>query len=400
MRSQQFYKKAFQRLEQIDKQSLARWVKELDQENADLQSALHQAREAILMITSEGRVSFVNRAAELMLAIETNLACGHFLHEVVKDPHLASVLQKTTSQAQEIYDEPIQILVPRHLHLRLSVVAIVGEPHKGTSDLNRYLISLIPESSNEQKTKEAYQHERLSSMLTLASGIAHEIGNPLNSINIHLQLLSEQLKKIPAKERGRLSHSVNIVLDETKRLDQIVRHFLRATRRKPIHFQDSNVHDVLNELLSLTKPELDKNKIIVRTDFDAKMPNFLFDVERISQVFMNLVKNAIQAMPMSGTLTITTEENQNQCQITFTDTGKGIDQAALNKIFDAYYTTKEEGTGLGLIIAYQIIREHGGRIEVDSDIGSGTSVHVLLPIRKEKLPLPAPMEDDASESFI
>ena len=138
------------------------------------------------------------------------------------------------------------------------------------------------------------------------------------------------------------------------------------------------------------KPELKASKIRVDETLDKRLPLFLIDPERIHQVFLNIIKNAVHAMPKGGALKIQTEAKGKLCLIHFQDTGVGIPDESIAKIFDAYYTTKEEGSGLGLMIVYQIIREHGGRIEVSSKPNQGTTFTIVLPIRTEKLSLPEP----------
>jgi len=140
------------------------------------------------------------------------------------------------------------------------------------------------------------------------------------------------------------------------------------------------------------EPELKAAKIRLATQWDERVPEFLLDHLRIHQVFLNIIKNAIHAMPKGGSLRIGTELKGKLCLIHFHDTGVGISDQDLPKIFDAYYTTREGGSGLGLMIVYQIVREHGGRIEVSSKLGKGTRFTVILPIRKEKLRLPEPVE--------
>ena len=187
-----------------------------------------------------------------------------------------------------------------------------------------------------------------------------------------------------------MEDSLRAMEEETQRLDQIVRNFLRATRRKPLQFEPLQINDLLQKTLFFLSPELKTARIRILEELDKRMPIFLLDPERIHQVCLNIIKNEIHAMPKGGTLRIQTKVHEKLCLIHFQDTGIGIPEDKIHKIFDAYYTTKEEGSGLGLMIVYQIIREHGGRIEVSSKLGEGTTFSAILPIRTEKLGLPEP----------
>lgn len=157
-----------------------------------------------------------------------------------------------------------------------------------------------------------------------------------------------------------------------------------------MRFEATRVNELIGKTATLLKPELKARRISLREILDKNIPPFLLDAERMQQVFLNLIKNSIHAMPHKGTLCIRTELKDKLCLIHFQDTGVGIPEEKLPRIFDAYYTTKEEGTGLGLVIVYQIVREHGGRIEVSSKPNVGTTFTLILPLRKEKLGLPGP----------
>src|SRR3989338_586641 len=207
---------------------------------------------------------------------------------------------------------------------------------------------------------------------------------------IHVNLLEKSIEKLPLTQKRKVNESLKVLKDETARLDRIIRNFLKATRRKPLRFELNQINELLAKTVDFLKPELKAAKIRVIEELDRQIQPFLLDPERIHQVFVNIIKNAVHAMPKGGTLRIQTEVKDKLCLIRFQDTGVGIPAETMSKIFDAYYTTREEGTGLGLMIVHQIIREHGGRIEVASKPNAGTAFTVILPIRKEKLGLPAP----------
>ncbi len=388
MANRNFLTKAFERIDRVDKKTLVQWVVELTKERDFLNHLLNSVREGILIVDKNTCISFMNKAAELYLNIQFKNSKMP-IQAVIEDQAFRQFITETIREEKDVYGELFEIFLPRHQPFQISIFK--WPPEKDSSRKDQvYLILLIPETKREERAKEDYQFEKLSSVLSLATGIAHEIGNPLNSITVHLHLLSKDIEALPKPERHRLKKSVDVVREETSRLDMIVRNFLKATRRKPIRFQIGHIHEIIQDLLVLLEPELKAKRIRLQTQFDTALPSFLIDPERISQVLMNLVKNALQAMPTGGKLSISTALNKNICMITISDTGVGIQRRELSKIFDPYYTTKEEGSGLGLVIAYQIIREHSGRIEVMSDLGKGTSFQILLPIRKQKLQLPSP----------
>jgi signal transduction histidine kinase len=228
----------------------------------------------------------------------------------------------------------------------------------------------------------------MESLVRLAGGIAHEIGNPLNAITIHLELLKKRLAGLPEDDRKEIADSLSDIQGETRRLDRIIRNFLKATRKPPLRFRLDDLNEVIDDAISFLKPQLDAARILVKFSKDKGLPGFLMDRERLYYAFMNLVKNSMEAMPSGGSVKIALTHKQQRTVVTIADTGCGIAEKDLSRIFDIYYTTKPEGAGLGLMMVYDAIAEHGGKIEVASKLNKGTTFKVLLPIREPQLQLP------------
>jgi signal transduction histidine kinase len=243
-------------------------------------------------------------------------------------------------------------------------------------------------TSRTEQQFETAMLSRMESLVRLAGGIAHEIGNPLNAITIHLELLKKRLAGLPDSKRKEIADSLCDIQDETRRLDRIIRNFLKATRKPPLRFRLDDLNEVVSDALAFLKPELDVAKILVKFSKDKGLPEFLMDRERLYYAFMNLIKNALESMPRGGTLKIGLTHKQHCVIVTITDTGCGIAEKDLARIFDIYYTTKPEGSGLGLMMVFDAIAEHGGKIEVASKLNKGTGFKVLLPIREPQLQLP------------
>jgi len=322
--------------------------------------------------------------------IPLSLPAKSTLEAAVQDTGFLKWVSDSITAKEERFYEEIEILLPRPMVLQVTIIFEQND----TADTA--IIFATNFTEKELTARERFQLQNLESMVSLASGIAHEIGNPLNSLTIHQKLLAKAIDKLPANEKKKMMPSLRAIGDETARLDQIVRNFLKSARRKPLQFERAQINDLVSKTVSFLKPELDSAKIKVVKTLDKKMAAFLVDPERIRQVFINLIKNALHAMPKGGTLRIRTQTKEKVCLIHFQDSGVGISDEELPRIFEAYYTTKEEGSGLGLVIVYQIIREHGGRIEVASKPDAGATFSVVLPIRKEKLSLPDPRKAGAT----
>ena len=228
--------------------------------------------------------------------------------------------------------------------------------------------------------KRTINSERLAFVGTLAGGLAHEIKNPLSTLNINLQLMKEDMQNPTEENYKRACRKVQILQKEIQRLEEILNDFLRFARGQKLELDDRDINDVLDEVVDFVTPEIKQKNIVVLKSYDSDLPLCRVDGNLIKQAILNVIINAGQAMESGGELMIRTSGNKRYVQIDITDTGAGIPKEILDKIFQVYYSTKKTGTGLGLPTAKRIIEEHRGTISVQSDEGKGTNVSIRLPI--------------------
>jgi two-component system NtrC family sensor kinase len=245
-----------------------------------------------------------------------------------------------------------------------------------TEDLERKVAERTKEL--QQAQEQLVQSEKLSSLGKLAAGVAHEINNPLTSIMLNSHLLAEQF----AGDQ-RVSEALKLIIDETARCSAIVRGLLEFSRQQPPQREPTDVNEIVNRTLQLCESQILMAKIKVRTSLAHDLPRLLLDRQKMTQVFTNLVINAIEAMPDGGTLTVISRlHGQDAVEVIFADTGCGIPRHILGRIFDPFFTTKQgKGTGLGLSVSYGIVQAHGGTITVESEMENGTMVTVRLPVQ-------------------
>jgi signal transduction histidine kinase len=265
-------------------------------------------------------------------------------------------------------------------------------------------VALILHDATEtrQQTFEAIESERVQALTLLAASVAHEIGNPLNALHIHLQLMEREVKKMKNDHWGvaadgrvtsppslrevsqRLSQYLEVAKGEINRLDYIITQFLQAIRPVTPQPKLVSLNEIVEKTLDLLKPELTNRGLNVKTKLTRRLPAAPVDATQLQQVLVNLIKNAMQAMTRGGTLTLQTGEGAEGVWVSVVDTGGGIPQEQINRIFEPFFTTKKKGTGLGLMIVQRIVRAHGGKIELESHAGRGTTFRVWLPLHEHR----------------
>ena len=225
--------------------------------------------------------------------------------------------------------------------------------------------------------EELRRAEKLSTLGEMAAVLAHEIRNPLGSIRGTAEILKDDY--LPGDPKHEF---IEIQIKETERLNRVVEDFLRMARPQPADMRPCPVQEELETIATLVANDARKRQIKLIVHPPAIPVIIQADGEKLRQAFLNIIINALQATPSEGSVVISTAVHQaGQCEISFHDTGQGIDATALQSIFEPFFTTKPDGTGLGLAITRKIIESHGGMLMVESDVGSGTTVTVRLPIQ-------------------
>ncbi len=221
--------------------------------------------------------------------------------------------------------------------------------------------------------------ERLSSLGHLAAGVAHEIRNPLNAIGMGLQRLKREFLPPDETKKEDYISFIELILKEIRRVNEIIEQFLTLSRPFQLNLKESSLQDLLKNLVTLFKEEASSLGITLQPEIPSDLPPIKMDPERLTQAFINIMKNGMQAMGKGGTLGIETKSSKEGVEVIISDSGSGIPADQMEKVFNYYYTTKEKGVGLGLPIAHRIIEAHGGQLKIESRVGSGTKVIVRLP---------------------
>ncbi len=226
--------------------------------------------------------------------------------------------------------------------------------------------------------------EKRDLLARLLGRLAHEIRNPLSSLDIHVQLLEEDLGTLAPQTRDQLTSRLEIIHGELHRLESIVGNFLRLAGPSELDLEQVEVHKIISHVCELLRPEAAARGIGISTNVPESLPQLLADPVRLTQALMNLVINAVQAVEREGRISVSASAEDGSIVITVRDNGPGIPLEKLASIFDPYFTTKAEGNGLGLWIAQQIVAAHGGRVQAQNAPDRGAVFSMSLPLERAR----------------
>ncbi|MGD0059320.1 MAG: ATP-binding protein [Verrucomicrobiia bacterium] len=369
------------RMDRVDPQSLQSVVLKLARERGFLETLFNTIQEGVIVTDADGRITYLNAAAGQLLGINPERAVGEPLSHYLRDLDWQKIWSADKDEWQKVFTHELEVFYPQQRFLGFYIVPVADEQNSMVTGM---AVILRDVTETRQRAATTLESEKLSAMTLLAAGVAHEIGNPLNSLNIHLQLMERELKKLPTAQGERLREDLRVARDEIARLDQIINQFLHAIRPTQPELQPTNVNEVVAETLTLMEREVVDRDILVERELAEGLPRILLDRAQLKQAFYNIIKNALQAMRSGGILRIRTEADDTHVTISFIDSGHGIAPEQIGQLFEPYFTTKQNGTGLGLMIVQRIVREHGGTIEVESDRDRGTTFRIKLPIHEKR----------------
>ena len=332
------------------------------------------------LVLRKGKIKYVNMAFVSMIPVDRHLFNadleGKSFEDFVLDEEVVEYIKQAkgrhSDEDTELYFQSGQDIKCISLSFRTLVT-----PEEHYIDIITKDVSV--DKQNEAKLRRS---ESLASMTTMAAGIAHEIKNPLAAMQIHLQLLQKAFQKKGSLNLNDAERYLSVLEEEISHLNGIAVDFLFAVKPMNIHLRRQDINSVCQDLIEFISPELEENEI----ELDAKLSEFLpkleLDPNYLKQAFLNIIKNAIDAMkgcPLKR-LTIATKLDGNFVSVIISDTGKGIEQEKVSKIFEPYFTTKDTGTGLGLTVVYKVVKEHRGDISVSSVENKGTTFVIQLPV--------------------
>jgi two-component system, sporulation sensor kinase E len=396
-----FLEKLIERLGRIGPEEVQNYFLRLAQEKGFLETVFNAIQEGIIVTDSKRRITYLNDAACGLFGLEAGEAIGKRLDERIRGLDWESL---TRSGGPVSHD--MEIFYPQNRFINFYVVPLVMEQREATvaggglsavasvkaDDAGRprstvpvtaeevgHVMILRDITESRRTAQQTIESERLNALRLLAAGVAHEIGNPLNSLHIHLQLMERSVQKLHDGEKAELEQSIDVARSEVNRLDSIVTQFLKAIRPSRPQLRPENVNTIVEEAVRFFTPELQDREIVVEQELRSDLPLLQLDRDQMKQAFYNVIKNSVEAMHRHGTLRIRTDLTDTHVIVRFVDTGGGMSAENLSRVFEPYFTTKPSGSGLGLLIVRRIVREHGGELSIESSQGRGVTLTIRLP---------------------
>ncbi len=351
---------------------LDRSYKEIKTLTGNVLEAMHSA---VVAVDEEGRIIMLNRLAEDLFGVKRSHVLNQNYDSIFPDdPCLIKKTMEKKRASQDV-ETVYKTLSESSRNLLIGSSCLFDEQNQF-----RGAVAVIHDITELKKyEEEAKKAERLSALGNLAAGVAHEIRNPLNAISITVQRLRAEFE--PRKDQEEYLSFIQTVLNEIKRLDNIINQFLSLAKAQKLTMVTTDMNEFLNEVIGLVEIDAkDKNVQVIKTM--ERLPQLKIDPNEMKKALLNIMLNGVQAIPQGGKLQIEAylDDSKGNVIIRITDTGIGISKENLSTIFQPYFSTKEKGTGIGLSIAYRIISDHKGKIEVESETGKGTTFTITIPI--------------------
>ena len=383
--SENFLDRLIERLDRIDPSRVQNYVLKLVREKGFLETVFDTIQEGVIVIDRQIQMQFVNRSARELLGMP-GTAEGQRLDRYLRDVDWLALMEANPEEWRRVSFQELEVFYPQPRVLSFYIVPLSQD--ESPADIQMATIIFRDVTETRQSTERAIESRRIDAITKLAAGVAHEIGNPLNSLNIHLQLLRRNLDRRPEDSDSKEARELlRVACSEVDRLDSIITNFLRAVRPTQPHFEQLNIQQLLGESLRFMRNEIEDKGLLVEASLPDSLPRIRGDAGQLKQVFYNIMKNSIQAMSKGDKFEILCDVTEQFVEIRFVDTGKGISAENLRHIMEPYFTTRTEGTGLGLLVVERVVREHGGELGIESTEGEGTVFTVRLPLMDRRIRL-------------
>jgi len=394
MQNSNFIQKVFKKIDKLDATKIRKIIGELSTEKELYKLVFDSLIEGVIVTNSDNKVILANRTMEDFISMSIDRLYYREIEYCHFDPEIKEVLDEVLVGGERVVD--------REIHLRrtdqtinLSILPLIGN-----GEPEGHVIIFVDITEKRMREMQLRQAESLAALTTLSAGVAHEIKNPLTSIDIHIQLMKKEMARHDGEDIKNMDNLLAIVKEEVDRLNSIVQDFLFTVRPMSMNLSVENINEIVKEMTQFLRYEVEEENIIFTLDLDEDIPKVVVDPKYLKQALLNVIKNAIEAIHGGGEIRVLTRSTEDgDVSVQIIDNGEGIPENRLGKIYEPYFTTKKFGSGLGLVIVYKIIKELGGTIKVKSKEGVGTTFSIVLPVLEKKKKLLTYEEKDESKAL-
>ncbi|MCX6934703.1 MAG: ATP-binding protein [Verrucomicrobia bacterium] len=374
-----FLGKLLERAGRVGPEEMQSHFTRLAEDKGFLETIFNTLQEGVAVLDAEGKLTYWNRAASQLLSLPDAVEVGGWTLQ----RSLRGVDWKHLLQEKRVSSGTIEVDYPEPRILNYYLVPLENGGRMGVLH-----VAIFHDVTKERaEAKHAVETGRTEALTLLAAGVAHEIGNPLNSLHLHLQIMEKDLKGLPEAPAERVRESMQVCQQEIRRLDGLITQFLRAIRPQPLRKSMEDPGRVLEEALVPLWAELQDRKILLEKEVAKDAGTVPMDREQMKQAIYNIVRNAMQAAGEHGRIGISVRKEEGFLVWECRDNGWGIQPEDLPHLGKPFFTTRHGGTGLGLMIVQRIAHEHGGTLQLESAPGKGTVVKLRLPLHEHRVHL-------------
>jgi len=374
-----FLERFSERLGDLDATNRQAYILRLARDRGFFETVFNAVEEGILVVDRRLRIRYSNRAAHDMLALPDDIS--HIrVSQLIQGVDWRRILREDEDEWVRLARQEVEILYPEPRFIQFYLVPL-------PEDASLAAVILRDVTETRKKTMSELESETVKAVSLLAAGVAHEIGNPLNSLYLNLQIVEKSLSgspedALPPDETARM---IAACKGEVERLDSIIHGFLTAIRPGKPQFVPADIRELTVDVLRFMQPEIEARKVTVKCDWSSALPQVSGDAAQLKQLFYNIIRNAVQAMSNGGELTIFGYADPEFLTVEFADTGCGVSASNLSSIFHAFKSTRSGGNGIGTMIIERICREHGAEFGLVSEPNRGTVFQVRFPLGGKRL---------------
>ncbi|HJH03936.1 sensor histidine kinase [Victivallis vadensis] len=375
---QNFLDRFSERLEDLDANSRQAYILRLARERGFFETVFNAVEEGILVVDRRLKIRYFNRAARELLALPEDITSLR-VSQLLQGVDWRRILREDEEEWTRVARQEVEILYPVRRFVQFYLV-----PYPEDAGLAAVIIRDVTESRN--RTMNELENETVQAVSMLAAGVAHEIGNPLNSLYLNLQLLERSVDGSGSIPPGDAADMVRICKEEVERLDSIIHRFLSAIRPGEPNFAPVDVRQLIIDVLTFMRPEIEARLIDIKCTWGSEeLPPVQGDAAQLKQAFYNIIRNAVQAMSNGGALNIYGYSDADFLTVEFSDSGRGVTPQELNTMFTAFKTNKSGGNGIGTMIIERVCREHGAEFGIVSVPGRGAVFQIRFPRGNRRL---------------